>query len=114
MSDIKATYILRSKGIDLGKVEFNSENWPWFSGRFIPFDSFSAFADIFHQEQLLHSENFKREERDKLWRQIALMELQLIDSTSGKLEGEPDLLYIHGDRIHWRGHKGALRTLYNS
>jgi hypothetical protein len=109
---IKATYILRSKSIDLGKVEFDDEDWPWYRGRFIPFESFASCADIFRQEELLPTGADCREERDKLQRQIVLMELRLIDAGSGKLAGEPDILWIRHGRVSWRGHTGALRPLY--
>jgi hypothetical protein len=37
--------------------------------------------------------------------------LQLIREESGELAGEPDLLWIRGDRVSWRGHSGGLRSL---
>src|SRR5947207_2282674 len=112
MNPIIATYVLRSKGTDLGKVEFDHHDWPWFSGRFVPFDSFSALADLFNKEEQIHQHETKREERDGLWRQIVLMQLELVDSVSGKVAGEPDILYIRSGRVRWRGHTGALRALY--
>jgi hypothetical protein len=103
-------FMLRSKGTTLGRVEFESEDWPWNYGRFQPAETFSEYAPIF-AEAAQASAAGDAERRDSCVRQIIAMELQLVREESGELAGEPDLLWIRGDRVFWRGHSGALRSL---
>jgi len=104
------TFILRSKGTTLGRVEFEGEDWPWNYGRFHPSESFSQYATVFAEAERLRAAG-DSEQRETFIRQIVDMELQLVREESGELAGEPDLLWIRGDRISWRGHSGALRTV---
>jgi hypothetical protein len=104
------TFILRSKGTTLGRVEFESEDWPWNYGRLQPAAPFSEYAPIFAEAENARAAG-DAERRDRCVRQIVAMELQLIREESGELAGEPDLLWICGDRVSWRGHSGGLRSL---
>src|SRR5258708_3437893 len=112
MPDSTPTFILRSKGTALGRVEFERENWPWNYGRFYPSEAFSQYALVFAEAERLRTPgDSERPERENFIRQIIEMELQLVREESGELAGEPDLLWIRGERISWRGHYGGLRTL---
>ena len=110
MPDSKPILILRSKGTTLGKVKFESEDWPWNFGRFQPSESFSEYAPVFAEAERARATG-DAEQRDSSVRQIVAMKLQLLCEESGDLAGEPDLLWIHGERVSWRGHSGALRSL---
>jgi hypothetical protein len=104
-------FILRSKGTTLGRVEFERLDWPWNYGRFYPSKAFSPYATIFAEaDRLRTAGDSERQERDRFVRQIVEMELQLVREESGELAGEPDMLWIRGDRVSWRGHSGALRS----
>ena len=104
------TFILRSKGMTLGRVEFESEDWPCNYGHLQPTEMFSEYAPIFAEAESARTAG-DAERRDRCVRQIAALELQLIREESGELAGEPDLLWIRGDRVSWRGHSGGLRSL---
>ena len=103
-------FILRSKGEVLGRIEFESEDWPWNFGRLQPAETFAEFAPIFVEAEQARVAG-DTERRDSCMRKIIAMELQLVREDSGELAGEPDLLWIRGDRVSWRGHSGGLRSL---
>jgi hypothetical protein len=110
MPDPKTIFILRSKGTTLGRVELERDDWPWSFGRFQPSETFSEYAHVFVEAERARAAG-DAEQRDISVRQIVAMELQLIHEESGDAAGEPDLLWIRGDRVSWRGHSGALRGL---
>jgi hypothetical protein len=47
----KPTFILRSKGTILGKVEYEDIDWPWHNGRFSPSKEFAAYAGVFAEAE---------------------------------------------------------------
>jgi hypothetical protein len=109
MPDSKPIFILRSKGTTLGQVKFESEDWPWNYGRFLPSEAFSEYEPVFAEAERARAVG-DAEQRDSFIRQVVAMELQLVREESGELAGKPDLLWIRGDRVSWRGHHGALRS----
>lgn len=113
MTNPKPTFILRSKDKTLGRVEFIDDDWPWNRGRFHPSEEFGTFASIFAEAVRLHDakDGDVRVERERAMRAVVKLELQLIREDSGILVGEPDLLWIRGDVVTWRGHSGAGRQL---
>jgi hypothetical protein len=112
MSGSSEAFILLSKGRQLGRVVFERENWPWNFGTFEPSAEFSQYASIFMEaERLRNLGDSEREERDSRLRQIIDLELQFVREDSGELAGEPDLLWISGNQISWRGHSGGLRNI---
>jgi hypothetical protein len=109
MNGSKSIFILRSKGITLGTVELENQDCPWNYGRFLPSEAFSEYEPIFAKAERARATG-DAEQRESFIRQIVAMELQLVREESRDLAGEPDLLWICGDRVSWRGHSGALRS----
>ena len=102
------TFHLRSKGVTLGTVTAEREDWPWTFGRFAPSPGFGKHEALFAAAAAALKTK-DGEKRDSLIGEIAAMELQLVRCDTEALAGEPDLLWIEDDRIWWRGHHGALR-----
>jgi hypothetical protein len=107
------TFFLLSKGVTLGTVTLERHDWPWIFGRFTPSAEFSDFRTTFTSANTA-SRARNQQELDDSIRKIVAMELQLIRCDSGILVGEPDMLWIDGDQINWRGFRGALREHYKS
>jgi hypothetical protein len=108
MADSSVKFYLRSRGVTLGTVIYERQDWPWNFGRFIPAAVFDGHAAIFAAAVSAHRSK-NDQERDEALRRVVSLELQLVRCETGKLAGEPDLLWIDGDRINWRGSSGALR-----
>ena len=105
--------LLCSKGTILGTVYHDGDgDMPWFYGRFTPADAYKDFAEIFGREASLviepHSP-IRDAEHSKVIREIVALELELLKKDTGVVLGKPDLLYIRGEKILWRGRKGILR-----
>ena len=108
MADSGNTFSLRSRGVTLGTVVAERDDWPWTFGRFVPSPEFRNHESLF-AAAVLALRDKDAEKRSALIGKITAMELQLVRCDTGILAGEPDLLWIDGDRIWWRGHHGALR-----
>jgi hypothetical protein len=103
-------FFLCSKGVTLGTVVFEKHDWPWNFGRFIPSAEFSNYEPVFTAAIAARRAGNTQEKDDSI-RRIIDMELKLIRCVTNILAGEPDLLWIDGDRINWRGSDGILRKL---
>jgi hypothetical protein len=112
MPESKRTFLLKSKGTTLGRVEPVDGDFPWYFGRFHPSDAFSTYAPVFAEAERAR-EARDSEQLNKVVEQIVAMELQLVCEKSGELAGEPDIMWIHEGRVSWRGSSGALRKYFN-
>jgi hypothetical protein len=110
MADTSETFFLRSKGVTLGMVVFERHDWPWNFGRFAPSPEFSSYEPAFIAALSAHRADNEQQRGDAI-RKITHMELELVRCDTGDLAGEPDLLWIDGHRINWRGSRGVLRQL---
>lgn len=110
MANSSDIFFLRSKGKILGTVIFERQDWPWNFGFFTPTAEFSSYEPMFAAALSAHRADNKQG-RSEAFHKITSMELQLVRCDTGDLAGEPDLMWIDGDRVNWRGNRGVLRKL---
>jgi len=110
MPDLRETFFLRSNDKTLGTVTFERDDWPWNFGVFAPTAEFSSFQPLFVAALAERRDGNTQKQLSDSMQKIIDMKLQLVRCETGVLAGEPDLLWIDGERIWWRGHGGRLRN----
>jgi hypothetical protein len=100
-------FFLKSNDETLGTVTWEREDWPWNFGVFSPSERFANYKALFDAAIA------ERKDPDESLKKIIKMSLQLIRCDTGTLAGKPDLLWIDGNRVWWRGHDGVLENFVN-